>query len=51
MAIGNYFDSNRTITEHFQIGAAYVIRSVLAVPLIDPTEMLQYYSGFFSKEV
>jgi hypothetical protein len=23
MAIGNYFDSNKTITEHFQIEAAY----------------------------
>ena len=25
MATGNYFDSNRTITEHFQIESAYVI--------------------------
>ena len=33
MAIRNYFDSNRAITENFQIEAA--------VLLIKPTEMLQ----------
>ena len=35
MAAGNYFDSNQTITEHFQIETAQVIQC------IDPTEMLQ----------
>ena len=42
MATGNYFDSNRTITEHFH-------PVILAVPLIDQTEMLQQYSVFFQR--
>ena len=41
MATGNYFDSNRTNTEHFQIETAYIIQCFLVVPLIDPIEMLQ----------
>ena len=43
MATGNYFDSNRTITEHFQIETAYNVSHpvFLVVLLIDPTEMLQ----------
>ena len=41
MATANYFDSNRTITEHFHIETALGHPVFLVVLLIDPNEMLQ----------
>ena len=51
MAIDNYFDSNRTITEHFQIGAAYVIRSIFDCSVNWPDWNVTILFCFFSKEV